>query len=145
MSSIMRARSGLMRRSERLEGIGGFLSRAEGCWTFDARDRVPQSSPSTAHRPAQLRTGGDARPSRESGFVRCPEAVIQALDVLGAQVHDAAAPELAGEVQILLSPRSARWGGNAHPFRTSVRDELRNWRKLRRFTCPGQCRGRFPP
>src|SRR5215208_5637978 len=72
MSSIMRARSGLMRRSKRLEGIGGFLSRAEGCWTFDARDRVPQSSPSTAHRPAQLRTGGDARPSRESGFVRCP-------------------------------------------------------------------------
>src|SRR5215203_5930890 len=72
----MRARSGLMRRSERLEGIGGFLSRAEGCWTFDARDRVPQSSPSTAHRHAQLRTGGDARPSRESGFVLCPKAVI---------------------------------------------------------------------
>src|SRR5829696_2038275 len=78
MSSIMRARSGLMRRSERLEGIGGFLSRAEGCWTFDARDRVPQSSPSTAHRPAQLRTGGDARPSRESGFVRCPISAITA-------------------------------------------------------------------
>src|SRR5829696_8647674 len=70
----MRARSGLMRRSERLEGIGGFLSRAEGCWTFDARDRVPQSSPSTAHRPAQLRTGGDARPSRESGFVQCADS-----------------------------------------------------------------------
>src|SRR5215207_1486482 len=90
MSSIMRARSGLTRRSERLEGIGGFLSRAEGCWTFDARDRVPRSSPSTAHRPAQLRTGGDARPSRESGFVLCPEAVIPGCYAHCSQ-HDKAA------------------------------------------------------
>src|SRR5512146_2665165 len=53
MSSIMRARSGLTGRLERLESIGGFLSRAEGCWTFDARDRMPRSSPPTAHRLAR--------------------------------------------------------------------------------------------
>src|SRR5215468_1778852 len=35
MSSIMRARNGLMGRSEVSEVIGA-LSRAEGCWTFDA-------------------------------------------------------------------------------------------------------------
>src|SRR6516164_8120312 len=35
-----------------LGGIGGHqgvLSRAEGCWTFDARDRMPQPSRATAH------------------------------------------------------------------------------------------------
>src|SRR6516162_5832401 len=35
-----------------LGGIGGhqgFLSRAEGCWTFDARDRTPRPSRATAH------------------------------------------------------------------------------------------------
>src|ERR1700691_1760648 len=72
MSSIMRARSGLTGRSERLEGIGGFLSRAEGCWTFDARDRMPRSSRPTAHHLADSRTGSDARPARESGFVLMP-------------------------------------------------------------------------
>src|SRR5271170_107173 len=38
--------------AQRADGPGGkigrhrgFLSRAEGCWTFDARDRMPRSSP----------------------------------------------------------------------------------------------------
>src|SRR5277367_1188068 len=66
MSSIMRARSGLTGRPERLEGIGGFLSRAEGCWTFDARDRMPRSSPPTAH--PLTATAKNARPRR------CPPA-----------------------------------------------------------------------
>src|SRR5713101_4163342 len=48
MSSIMRARSALMGRGEGAEVIGG-SSRAEGCWTFNARDRMPRSSPLTAH------------------------------------------------------------------------------------------------
>src|SRR5215831_8658373 len=48
MSSIMRARNGLMGRSEVSEVIGA-LSRAEGCWTFDARDRMPLPSRDTAH------------------------------------------------------------------------------------------------
>src|SRR6516225_4433326 len=37
-----------------LGGIGGHqgvLSRAEGCWTFDARDRTPRPSRATAHHP----------------------------------------------------------------------------------------------
>src|SRR4029077_19092359 len=33
----------------KIGGHRGFLSRAEGCWTFDARDRMPRSSPATAH------------------------------------------------------------------------------------------------
>src|SRR5215469_13117386 len=48
MSSIMRARSGLTGRGEVAEVIGA-LSRAEGCWTFDARDRMPLPSRATAH------------------------------------------------------------------------------------------------
>src|SRR6516225_8245426 len=48
MSSIMRARSGLMGRDE-VSDVIGFLSRAEGCWTFNARDRMPQPSRATAH------------------------------------------------------------------------------------------------
>src|SRR6516225_12488741 len=32
-------------------GHQGFLSRAEGCWTFHARDRMPRPSRSTAHQP----------------------------------------------------------------------------------------------
>src|SRR5262245_29453295 len=47
MSSIMRARNGLTGRSEVSEVIGA-LSRAEGCWTFDARDRTPPPSRATA-------------------------------------------------------------------------------------------------
>src|ERR1700756_3764739 len=34
----------------KIAGHRGFLSRAEGCWTFDARDRVPRSSRPIAHR-----------------------------------------------------------------------------------------------
>src|SRR5262252_8708473 len=47
MSSIMRARSGLTGRDEVPEVIG-VLSRAEGCWTFHARDRMPRPSRATA-------------------------------------------------------------------------------------------------
>jgi hypothetical protein len=40
MSSIMLVRNALTGRSEGWEVIRD-LSRAEGCWTFDARDRIP--------------------------------------------------------------------------------------------------------
>src|ERR1043165_6588801 len=33
----------------KIGGDRGFLSRAEGCWTCDARDRTPRSSRPTAH------------------------------------------------------------------------------------------------
>src|SRR6266567_552642 len=76
MSSIMRARSGLTRRSERLESIGVPLSSRRlldlQCSGPDAPIVTPYRSP-----PRRLRTGGDARPSRESGFVRCPLAGIR--------------------------------------------------------------------
>src|SRR5947208_10966883 len=75
MSSIMRARSGLTRRSERLESIGVPLSSRRlldlQCSGPDAPIVTPYRSP-----PRRLRTGGDARPSRESGFVLCPEGAI---------------------------------------------------------------------
>src|SRR4051794_16240883 len=50
----------------------GLLSRAEGCWTFDARDRMSRSSRLLVHpiiaaaENAQTKT---RTPSRESGFV----------------------------------------------------------------------------
>jgi len=52
----------------------GILSRAEGCWTFDARDRIPRSSRLSVHpfTAAAENTPTDAHPSRESGFVLLP-------------------------------------------------------------------------
>jgi hypothetical protein len=66
MSSIMRARSAVAGRRERGEVIGG-SSRAEGCWTFDARDQTPRPSRPTAHSLAN----SSRLTSRESGFVVC--------------------------------------------------------------------------
>ena len=53
----------------RMGGHRGLLSQAEGCWTFDARDRTPQSSRLTAHYPAENAPTMRRAPSRESGFV----------------------------------------------------------------------------
>jgi hypothetical protein len=47
------------------------LSRAEGCWTFDARDRMPRPSRFTAHHLAKNARTMARAPSRESGFVVC--------------------------------------------------------------------------
>src|SRR5262249_18962210 len=69
MSSIMRARNGLTGRSEVSEVIGA-LSRAEGCWTFDAPDRMPRPSRATAHHLAENAPTATRVPSRASGFVR---------------------------------------------------------------------------
>src|SRR5204863_8206393 len=80
MSSIMRARSGLTRRSERLESIGVPLSSRRlldlQCSGPDAPIVTPYRSP-----PRRLRTGGDARPSRESGFVPCPSPDLRSARV----------------------------------------------------------------
>src|SRR3979490_601497 len=72
----MRARNALTGRGEEAEVIGGPL-RAEGCWTFDARDRMPRSSPLTAHPLTATAENAPAStpPSRETGFVRCPQPV----------------------------------------------------------------------
>src|SRR5712675_928771 len=73
MSSIMRARNALPGRGEEAEVIGGPL-RAEGCWTFNAQDQMPRSSPLTAHPLTATAKNAPAStpPSRESGFVLCP-------------------------------------------------------------------------
>ena len=52
----------------RMGGHRGLISLAEGCWTFDARDRMPRSSRLTAY-PAQNARTVTRAPSRESGFV----------------------------------------------------------------------------
>src|SRR5215831_10424558 len=67
MSSIMRARSGLMGRGEPSEVMG--LSRAEGCWTFDARGRMPRPSRATAHHLPEIAHDRDACSPPASGFV----------------------------------------------------------------------------
>src|ERR1700674_5315983 len=88
MSSIMRVRSALTGRCEEWEVIGGLLSRAEGCWTFDARERMPRSSrltvhaftiaaenASTATQPPPARAGSVDATSRKSCLLassRCP-------------------------------------------------------------------------
>src|SRR5713101_3122122 len=82
MSSIMRARSAVTGWGERGEVIGG-SSRAEGCWTFNARDRMPRSSPLTAHPlTASAKNAPAPTPlSRESGFVHGWKAVLRFLEL----------------------------------------------------------------
>jgi hypothetical protein len=50
------------------------LSRAEGCWTFDARDQMPRPSRATAHRFVENAPTQTRAPSRASGFVPRPTA-----------------------------------------------------------------------
>src|SRR6516225_10626657 len=66
----MRARNGLTGRSGVSEVIGG-LSRAEGCWTFDARDQMPRPSRATAHHPVKIcRPRRVPHPARAGSFFR---------------------------------------------------------------------------
>jgi hypothetical protein len=78
MSSIMRGRSALTGRGKERRPSGFLSIELKGCWTFDARDRMPRSSPLTAHPLAATAKNHQPRraESRESGFVRCPEAEI---------------------------------------------------------------------
>src|ERR1044071_6602929 len=62
----------------KIGGHRGFLSRAEGCWTFDARDRMPRPSRPTAHSPRGYPQAVTLH-SRESGFVPCPVADFRSL------------------------------------------------------------------
>src|SRR6267143_508521 len=86
----------------------GLLSRAEGCWTFDARDRMPRSSRLPVHAiivVARNATDHDAvtlprervRSSARRRHRR-PSLRTSALWVLSASASDAshAAPELEG-------------------------------------------------
>src|SRR6516165_10878544 len=55
--------------------IGGhrrFLSRAEGCWTFDARDRTPCSSRLTAHNLANSAQAVTRAPPARAGSFHAP-------------------------------------------------------------------------
>src|SRR6516225_3514855 len=65
----MRARNGLTGRSGVSEVIGG-LSRAEGCWTFDARDQMPRPSRLTAYlAPKSTDRHASSNPARAGSFV----------------------------------------------------------------------------
>src|SRR5271163_1763249 len=69
-----------------IRGHQGCLSRAEGCWTFNARDPTPRSSRPTARHLANKAPTVHASPSRGSGFVRCPFSVT-ALRFAGKQIN----------------------------------------------------------
>src|SRR5207302_7463201 len=58
----------------------GFLSQAEGCWTFDARDRMPRSSPLPVHAitaAAEDPSGFDALPPARAGSFSCPTPAVR--------------------------------------------------------------------
>src|ERR1700756_556493 len=51
--------AGAQRADGSVDGLGGhrgLLSRAEGCWTFDARERTPRQSRLTAYSAENSRT-----------------------------------------------------------------------------------------
>src|SRR5215468_7324719 len=84
MSSIMRARSGLMGRGEPSEVMG--LSRAEGCWTFDARDRMPRPSRATAHHLSEIAPTATPPPLPRAGsFIGATSSLVDALGKVPSQ------------------------------------------------------------
>src|SRR3954452_2189194 len=114
MSSIMRARSGLTGRSEVSEVIGA-LSRAEGCWTFDARDWMPRPSRATAHHLVENALTVPRAPSRANGFVLRPIAVVRlsSLDALPRiGVHSQSAPNLCSERSTHARERASKVGSD---------------------------------
>src|SRR4029079_3443387 len=57
---------------EKMGGHRGFLSRAEGCWTFDARDRMPRPSPATARHLAKNAPTATCSPPARAGSFHAP-------------------------------------------------------------------------
>src|SRR5215471_16603776 len=101
MSSIMRARNGLTGRSEVSEVIGA-LSRAEGCWTFDARDRMPRQSRATAHHLSEITPTATPAPLPRAGSFHGAQ-----LPILEAPLTASVAPHLPFAVPVGIG--SARW------------------------------------
>src|SRR6185437_2572815 len=66
----------------------GVLSQAGGCWTFNARDRMPRSSrlPVHAITAAPKNPPASTPPSRKSGFVPCPSADLRATQDRGRRI-----------------------------------------------------------
>src|SRR5262249_42090977 len=74
----------------KIGGHRGFLSRAKGCWTLDARDRMPRPSRLTAYSAQNARTITPAfprervrslaakQPSRPSGAIRLDDGESEA-------------------------------------------------------------------
>src|SRR5215469_13179827 len=85
MSSIMRARNGLTGRSEVSEVIEA-LSQAEGCWTLDARDRMPLPSRATAHHLRRKHADHGLRsPPARAGSFNQPKPTSPLFNPAGAQ------------------------------------------------------------
>src|SRR5215468_6451292 len=65
-----------MGRGEPSEVLG--LSRAEGCWTFDARDRMPRPSRATAHHLSEIAPTPTPTPLPRAGsFIGAQRPILQ--------------------------------------------------------------------
>src|ERR1700730_228438 len=64
----------------KIGGHRGFLSRAEGCWTFDARDQVPRPSRATAHHLVEI-VPTATRPPLPRERVRCVPGMLNSSEV----------------------------------------------------------------
>src|SRR6476469_3701898 len=60
----------------KIGGHRGFLSRAEGCWTFDARDRMPRPSPATARHLAKNAPTATCSPPARAGSFSAPKPLL---------------------------------------------------------------------
>src|SRR3954452_12040104 len=91
MSSIMRARGGLTRRSERLESIGGssLEEKVTGPSTLGIGCPDRHALPLTA---SPITHGGDARPPARAGSFTCPSADIAHAAMLAALSQFVACP-----------------------------------------------------
>src|SRR5215469_10594697 len=73
--------AGAQRADGSVDGLGGhrgLLSRAEGCWTFDARDRMPRQSRLTAYSAENARTLTRPLPRER---VRCVPSMLNSSEV----------------------------------------------------------------
>src|SRR3954471_10751977 len=57
----------------KMGGHWGFLSRAEGCWTFNARDQMPRPSRPTAHHLANSAHAVMLPPPARAGSFHAPK------------------------------------------------------------------------
>src|SRR6516162_1820835 len=102
-----------------LGGIGGhqgFLSRAEGCWTFDARDRTPRPSRATAHHFVENALTQTPAPSRASGFVHRRVSPVNACSIEGRLSQHIADPQ-SRQRKLVFTPQTRPCSAEPYPDR----------------------------
>jgi hypothetical protein len=109
----------------------GLLSQAEGCWTFDARDRMPRQSRLTVHHPAQnAQTVTRPLNGRETQRGRYDlERWPKPEDFRAKVFEDRETP---GNWRVVFRPRPRSRKSSSHPTRRWRKADSNCWSHLER-------------